>query len=146
MIRQINAGDLDALVPLFDEYMVFYEQPSAPEPYRAYLQERLEREEAIVFGSFADTDRLVGFVLNYLSFSSLSLGRIVVLNDLFVRPESRRRGIAEALIRRVWDMAGECGAVRVDLGTAKTNIVAQRLYERLGFVRDKEFFVYRYVL
>jgi ribosomal protein S18 acetylase RimI-like enzyme len=146
MIRQIRADELDALVPVFDEYMVFYEQPSAPERYRAYLQERLEREEAIVFGFFADTGRLAGFVLNYLSFSSLSLGRIVVLNDLFVRPESRGRGIAEALIRRVWDMAGECGAVRVDLGTAKTNVVAQRLYERVGFIRDNEFFAYRYIL
>jgi ribosomal protein S18 acetylase RimI-like enzyme len=144
MIRQMRTDDLDELVPLFDRYMVFYEKPSAPERYRAYLSERLARDEAVVLGFFNDDGRLLGFVLNYFSFSSVSQGGIVVLNDLFVIPDERGRGIGEALIRRVWELARERGAVRVDLGTAKTNVAAQRLYERLGFVRDNEFFVYNY--
>ena len=38
--------------------------------------------------------------------------------------------------------AASAGASRLELSTAKTNIVAQSLYESLGWVRDEAFFVY----
>jgi hypothetical protein len=89
MIKQPGLAELDSLVPLFDQYMVFYGNPSQPERCRDYLKSRLAQEEAVVFGFFAGNKTLSGFVLNYFSFSSVSLGKIVVLNDLFVVPESR---------------------------------------------------------
>jgi len=144
MIRQILENELNALVPLFDAYMVFYGQPSHPRRYRDFLTARLLNKEATVYGHFLESGALLGFVLNYVSFSSVSLGKIVILNDLFVVPARRSQGIGKALIRRTFDFAGEIGAVRVDLGTAKTNVVAQRLYENIGFVRDSEFYIYNY--
>lgn len=146
MVRQMALDDLDLLVPLFDQYMVFYGKPSQPDRHREYLESRLAAKQAVIFGFFSEHDVLSGFVLNYFSFSSVSLGKIVVLNDLFVVPFSRGQGIGEALIRRSWELAKEHGAVRVDLGTAKTNEVAQGLYEKLGFVRDNEFFSYSYAV
>jgi ribosomal protein S18 acetylase RimI-like enzyme len=72
------------------------------------------------------------------------LGKVVVLNDLFVSPTARSQGIGQQLIERSFELAKETGAVRVDLCTAKTNMVAQGLYEKIGFVKDTEFYSYSF--
>ena len=139
-----QTAHVDELVSLFDQYMVFYKQPSAPEKYRAYLSDRLKNDEATVFIAYDEQKTPLGFVLNYHSFSSVSLGKIIVLNDLFVAPENRQQGIANQLIDASISLAKESGAVRVDLGTAKDNFAAQALYEKIGFVKDTEYFSYSF--
>jgi ribosomal protein S18 acetylase RimI-like enzyme len=134
--------DIDKLVPLFDQYMVFYGQPSDQEKYKAYLFERINNNEATVYLALDKESEAIGFVLNYQTFSSVSLGRIVVLNDLFVVPAARQKGVAKALIECSVNLAKETGSVRVDLGTAKTNSNAQGLYEQLGFEKDTKYYSY----
>ena len=85
-------------------------------------------------------------MLNYKSFSSVALGKIVVLNDLFVSPQSRKKGIAEILIKKSFEFAEQIGAVRVDLKTAMDNETAQSIYEKIGFKRDNKFYSYSYSL
>ena len=146
MIKQLQIENLAQLVPLFDEYMVFYEKESNPLKHEAYLRERIENNEATVFIAYDNNDQPVGFVLNYHSFSSTALGRIIVLNDLYVSATERKKGIGQRMIDRTLELAKELGAVRVDLGTAKTNIQAQGLYEKIGFAQDTEFYSYSYSL
>jgi GNAT superfamily N-acetyltransferase len=55
------------------------------------------------------------------------------LEDLFVRREARRRGIAKALLQRVLERARERGCRRVELDTNEDNDGAIALYESLGF-------------
>ncbi len=55
------------------------------------------------------------------------------LEDLFVRREARRRGIARALLQRVLERARERGCRRVELDTNESNDGAIGLYEGLGF-------------
>jgi len=140
-IKEITLSQIDDVVALFDQYMVFYEQASNPEKYKLYLEERIEQNEATVFVAYADQEP-VGFVLNYHSFSSVSQGKIIVLNDLFVAKEYRKYGLGKKLIDQVIALARETGAVRIDLGTAKDNFTAQSLYEKIGFVKDTEYFSY----
>jgi len=130
MIKQLQIEHLAHLIPLFDEYMVFYEKESNPLKHEAYLRERIEKNEATVFVAYDNNDQPVGFVLNYHSFSSTALGRM----------------IGQRMIDRTLELAKELGAVRVDLGTAKTNIQAQGLYEKIGFAQDTEFYSYSYSL
>ena len=146
MIKQLQIEHLAHLIPLFDEYMVFYEKESNPLKHEAYLRERIEKNEATVFIAYDNNDQPVGFVLNYHSFSSTALGRIIVLNDLYVSATERNKGIGQRMIDRTLELAKELGAVRVDLGTAKTNIQAQGLYEKIGFAQDTEFYSYSYSL
>ena len=142
-IKQASLEELNDLVSLFDQYMVFYKQPSAPQKYRPYLGERLMNNDATVFIAYNKAGEAMGFVLNYHSFSSVSLGKIMVLNDLFIAPAYRRQGLANELIHRVVREAKNTGAIRVDLNTAQDNFSAQALYEKLGFVKDTEYFSYR---
>ncbi len=141
-IKQISIADLDDLVPLFNQYMVFYNQPSKPNKYREYLNHRLNNDEATVYIAYSLDGDPVGFVLNYHTFSSVSLGKVIVLNDLFVALEHRKQGIANKLIDCSFNLAKNTGSIRVDLATAKDNFSAQALYEKIGFVKDAEYFSY----
>lgn len=139
--RRATLDDLPALVPLFDGYRVFYRKPSDPVGAEAFLRDRLERDEAVVFLAEAD-GQAVGFTLLYPSFSSVRMASIWVLNDLFVAADARTRGAGRALLNAAHDHARATGAVVVVLATSHTNTTAQRLYEATGFVQDP---VYTYI-
>jgi ribosomal protein S18 acetylase RimI-like enzyme len=81
----------------------------------------------------------VGFVQLYPGFSSLSLGRAWVLNDLYVAPEARRHGAARLLMEAARRHGVRTGAVRIELATAKTNRAARALYDALGYELDDHF-------
>src|SRR6266852_9132959 len=96
-VRQATVEDVNLLVPLFDAYRQFYRQPSEPERARRFLLERLEHNQSVILLAFEDA-AAIGFAQLYPSFSSGSMARIFILNDLFVIPEARRRGAGLALL------------------------------------------------
>lgn len=141
LIQKATVNELDSLTELFDLYRVFYGQESNLEDARAFLNERLVNEESVVFIAF-DEDNPIGFVQLYPSFSSVSMKRSWVLNDLYVKENARKKGFAEMLIKKVIDFAEETGAKGVLLETAKENMAAQSLYEKVGFIRESTYFYY----
>jgi ribosomal protein S18 acetylase RimI-like enzyme len=126
---------LSKLAPLFDAYRVFYGQPSDVEAARAFLHERFTLGESIVFIAMLE-DRAVGFTQLYPMFSSVSLRRMWILNDLYVEADVRGQRVGERLIKRAVQLAKESGAKGIQLETAHTNTSGQKLYERLGFERE----------
>jgi ribosomal protein S18 acetylase RimI-like enzyme len=144
MIRKATLEDLEQLTHLFDQYVVFYKKPSNYEKHKAYLKERMENNEAIIYLAFDESNpkAAIGFVLNYITFSSLALNKIIILNDLFVDSTTRKNGIGEKLIMQTIALANEIGSNLIRLRTAKNNIVAQGLYHKMGFVRDEILYSY----
>ncbi|HEY5565090.1 MAG TPA: GNAT family N-acetyltransferase [Rhodothermia bacterium] len=137
-ITTSTSDDLDGLTPLFDGYRVFYGQQSDPGRARAFLLDRLERRESVIFVARVAGEP-AGFVQMYPSFSSVSTGRIWILNDLYVVADKRRLGVARDLIQHAVDWARSQRAVRLVLETARGNGPAKTLYESLGWSRDTEF-------
>ncbi len=117
-------------------YCVFYQQPSNPQQARAFLTERFLLRENVVFLAYDDEDRALGFTQLYPIFSSVYMQREWLLNDLYVVSEARGKRIGEKLIEQTIEYAKNSGARGVMLETAHSNIPAQRLYERMGFVRE----------
>lgn len=140
-VRQAVLSDLDTLVPLFDGYRQFYGRPSDPKAVRAFLLARLDHGESVLFLAWHGTTP-IGFTQLYPSFSSVSLGRILILNDLFVHESGRRKGAAAALIAAAVAYARSVRAVRLTLSTAITNSAAQTLYHTTGWQRDEHFLHY----
>ncbi len=138
-ITRASLDDLELLTPLFDGYMVFYEQPSDPERHRRFLVDRLSREEAFVFIATDETGAGMGFTLLYPSFSSVSMARIYVLNDLYVHPDHRQKGVASRLMAAAADFGRSKGAIRLHLETGHDNTRAQALYEKEGWVKDSSY-------
>lgn len=142
MLRATPA-DVGALAPVFDAYRQFYKKASSEEAARRFLFARLSKGESVLFYA-QNGEAVLGFVHLYPVFSSLSLERQWILSDLFVVPEARRHGVGHALMERARQFAESTRADGLMLETATTNFNAQRLYERLGWKRDEEF--YRYFL
>ena len=141
-IRQAIAADLDALIPLFDDYRVFYGQPSDVEGASAFLAERFERSGSVIFLAHDESGEAIGFAQLYPSFTSAGMQRIYILNDLFVIEQGRRQGIATALLDAAADFARSSGAARLALSTAFDNLAAQSVYEAHGWSRDEHFYSY----
>lgn len=126
---------IEQLAPLFNAYRVFYEQDSDLEAATAFLRERFLLRESVIYLAL-EGDAALGFTQLYPSFSSVSLKRLWILNDLFVIPAARGQRVGEALIGAAVKLAQESGAVGVQLETAHSNLSGQKLYERLGFQRE----------
>ncbi|WP_425154781.1 N-acetyltransferase family protein [Candidatus Palauibacter sp.] len=133
IVREAVLEDVDQLAPLFEGYRRFYRQPSDPEGARRFLAERLGARESRVFVAETPEGRAVGFVQLFPSFSSVSMKRLWILNDLFIAPEARRTGVARALMERARLLAVETGAKGLILETESHNAPAKTLYEELGW-------------
>jgi ribosomal protein S18 acetylase RimI-like enzyme len=140
-IRRASAADLPLLVPLFDAYRGFYRQPSDPALAERFLRERLERGESVIYLA-QDGDATAGFAQLYPSFWSIAARRSWILNDLFVAPEFRGRGIGRALLERARTHAEATGSGGLSLATERSNTTAQRLYEAQGWKRDEVYYHY----
>ncbi len=134
-VRQADVEDVDALVPLFDAYRQFYDQPSDLSRARNWLRARIGANESVVL--LAERDgHAAGFAQLYPMYSSVQTSRIWVLNDLYVSPEQRRLGIAHALLKHAIEHARDDGASRVQLETGRRNEAARALYRAAGWRED----------
>lgn len=144
-VRQATLADLPALAVLFDAYRQFYGRSPDLAGARAFLLERFNHGESVLFIAHQG-EAAVGFTQLYPSFSSVSMARVFVLNDLFVQAQARKAGVASSLLAAAADYAKAFGAVRLTLTTNIDNTVAQSVYAAQGYKRDQEFFVYHLAL
>jgi GNAT superfamily N-acetyltransferase len=129
---------------LFDAYRQFYGQPADYPLAEAFLRDRFASNDSAVFlAADAQSGDGVGFVQLYPSFSSVAARRIWILNDLFVAPAARHRGVGRALLDAARVHAASTGAKRLVLSTATANREARALYESFGFKQEDVFLVYK---
>ncbi len=149
-IREATLADLDILIPLFDGYRQFYRQPSNLDGARKFLTRLITQGKSIVYIAFLaydtaqeQSDRLssveqpVGFTQLYPIFSSVSMEPMYILNDLFIDPRYRGKGMGTALINSVKKRCKAEHQKGIIIQTETTN-PAQKLYERLGFKKDPD--------
>jgi GNAT superfamily N-acetyltransferase len=85
----------------------------------------------------------VGFAIYYSTFSSFRGRQGIWLEDIFVRPEHRGRGIGRALIASVARIAGEAGSGRLEWCVLDWNEPAIGFYRRLGATLHPEWIISR---
>jgi GNAT superfamily N-acetyltransferase len=144
-IERAGLEDLELLVPLFDEYRVFYGAASDQEGAHVFLSDRLKLDESVIFMAVegeGHSKRAVGYTQLYPSFSSVSMQRLLILNDLFVTAELRAHGLGSMLLESARDYAIRTNTKGLSLTTMTDNVGAQRLYEAQGYIRDDEFYTY----
>lgn len=134
IIIKAKMTHLDALVPLFDSYRVFYKKPSDLEAARQFLKTRLEKQDTIIYIAYAE-GKAVGFTQLFYSFTSIAMKPIYILNDLFVHKNHRKKGFGVALLNQAKEKAIQDHYKFVALQT-ETDNPAQYLYESLGWKKD----------
>ncbi|HYC43524.1 MAG TPA: GNAT family N-acetyltransferase [Noviherbaspirillum sp.] len=140
-VRQAALSDADIIAPLFDQYRQFYRQESHLALARAFIVERLARHESVIFLAENTSHEAVGFTQLFPSFTSVGVGRIWVLNDLYVVPAARRHGVGSILLETARAHAAATGCKRIELSTAHDN-PARKLYESHGYTTDDGFIHY----
>lgn len=141
-VRVASISDINQLTALFGAYRQFYQQTPDIALAKAFLTERLNNKDSVIFVAENSERKLIGFCQIYPSFCSVAAAKIGVLYDLFVDSTTRKTGAGRALMLATHEYAAKNGMTRLDLSTAKNNIAAQALYESLGWVRDEVFYVY----
>jgi GNAT superfamily N-acetyltransferase len=141
-ITQVVIEEVTDLLPLMRAYCDFYGMAPAD-------SDLLKMSRALIDNPSRDGIQLIardndgqalGFATIFWTWSTLSAARIAVMNDLFVHPDARGSGLADALI-------GACAQACIERGdlaslrwqTAKDNARAQAVYKRVGAQREEWF-------
>ncbi len=90
-----------------------------------------------------DDGEPVGFALFFHNFSTFLAQPGIYLEDLFVVPEQRGRGVGRALLERLAQVAVDRGCGRLEWAVLDWNKDAIKFYERLGAKPNSEWTVYR---
>ena len=138
-VSQVGFDDLEDLLPLVRGYCDFYKVAPSDEDLLALSRALIadpEREGVQLIARDSD-GRAIGFATIYWTWSTSSAARIGTMNDLYVAPEGRGSGAAEALIRACVERVREHGGVRLEWQTALDNHRAQAVYDRVGGKREQ---------
>lgn len=131
-IKVIEAEEkyIEQISKLLDDYRVFYQQESNIENSRTFLKERFKNKDSKIFIAIDESsNKVIGFIQLYPTFSTVSLKRQWLLNDLFVDAAYRKNGVGDSLIKKVHHYFQD-KAKGLILVTAKENSEAKKLYEK----------------
>jgi [ribosomal protein S18]-alanine N-acetyltransferase len=119
-LRRLEAGDLDEIEAI--------ERDSYPTPWsRSMFDAEMRKPSSLALGAFTAENGLVGY-----AFVSRYVDAWHVMNVAVV-PDLRRRGIASALLERLFAVTSTDPRRGYTLEVRMSNTGAIKLYERLGF-------------
>ena len=139
IIRRAKKKDIEQLSVLFDKYRIFYKQQPDISIAKSFLKKRMKRRESVIFVA-EERQELIGFTQLFPIFSSVSMKRTWLLNDLYVNERARGIGAATALLNAAKEFGAETKSKWLLLQTAADNFAAQKLYEKNGWVKETDFF------
>jgi GNAT superfamily N-acetyltransferase len=135
-IRPARTDEIEEMLPLIRAYCEFYETEPDDEGLRKMFETLIsDPSQGAVFIA-RDEGKAVGFATLDWKWSSLKAARIGYLEDLFVDPETRGKGIADALIAVCAERCRELGMPAMEWLTAPDNHRAQKVYNRTGADSD----------
>ena len=136
-ISRVTNHDLDDLLPLLRAYCDFYEVGPSDEALHALCEALIgdPDREGVQLIARDEGGAAVGFATIYWCWGTLDATRIGIMNDLYVAPSARGSGLAVDLINACLEEARRHDAGHLTWQTAKDNLRAQRVYDRIGAAR-----------
>lgn len=137
-LRAAQPRDVVAIVRLIHALADFEQLAhlchATPEALAPHLFGPRPAAEALVAESTGEegSGEVVAFALFFTNFSTFLAKPGLYLEDLFVEPAHRGRGVGEALLRRLAGLAAARGCGRFEWSVLEWNEHAIRFYERLG--------------
>lgn len=136
LIRKFQPSDKDIFIEMAIE---FYNSPAVmnpiPEVFHYKTFEEIIRSEDYLCGYFFEYEnKPAGFCVTAKTYSPEAGGIVIIIEDLYIRPEFRSKGLGSVLFKEL-EENGDPRLKRLRLEISEDNTRAISLYERLGFKR-----------
>lgn len=131
-IRMACENDFAQWLTLWQGYQVFYKTNIAQATTDLTWSRFLDPSEPMHCAVAEDEGKLIGMVHYIQHRSCWTTGDYIYLQDLFVNPHIRGKGIGRALIEHVYAVAAQTGASRVWWLTHESNEDAMKLYDKIA--------------
>jgi GNAT superfamily N-acetyltransferase len=146
-LREAVPGDAAEILALIQELADYEELREMCVVTVEDVQREVFGANPVVHVLMAEEDGVVaGFALYFFNFSTFLGRRGIYLEDLFVRPEFRGRGIGKGLLLRLKEIATEAGYGRVEWSVLDWNTPSIEFYKSLGATAMDEWTTFRLTL
>ena len=143
-VRRIRPDDVPAVVGLVRELAEYERAAHEVRLTEEQLTTALFGDYPAIFGHVAEADgRIVGMALWFLSFSTWRGTHGIYLEDLYVQPEHRGRGLGQELLRTLAGLCAERGYSRLEWSVLDWNEPSIEFYKAAGAVPMDEWTVFR---
>jgi GNAT superfamily N-acetyltransferase len=134
-VRPLETGDRAAWDDLWRAYLAFYKTDLPAAQYDLHFARLTDPAQPDLRGYVAVEDGVLAGLAHVIWHPhGWHAAPVCYLQDLYTSPPFRRHGVAEALVRAVYDAADAGGAADVYWLTQSFNDTARRLYDRIGRV------------
>jgi GNAT superfamily N-acetyltransferase len=143
-VRPARPSDVPRIHELVVELATYERAADEVRSTPQQLHEAMFGAQPAAYALVAEADEaVVGFALYFRNFSTWAGVHGIYLEDLFVAPEQRGRGLGKALLVALADIAVERGYARVEWAVLNWNQPSIDFYTSLGAVPMDEWTVYR---
>ncbi|WP_374942908.1 GNAT family N-acetyltransferase [Sphingomonas sp.] len=144
IVRAATPADVATILGFVRDLAAFEREPDAVEATEVTLGEALFGAHPAAEAVVAEREgAAVGFALFFHNFSTWTGRRGLYLEDLYVTPEARGRGVGRALLQHLAALALDRGCVRFEWSVLDWNEGAVRFYRSLGAVGMEEWTIQR---
>jgi GNAT superfamily N-acetyltransferase len=143
-IRQANEGDVDEILRLIQGLAEYEEEPDAVKASQADIRRDGFGERPVFQTLIAEIDgQAHGFALYFFTWSSWEGRSTLYLEDLFVEPEARGRGLGTKLFKELAHVAVQKSCARFEWSVLDWNVLARNFYHKLGAKHMQGWLPYR---
>ncbi len=143
-VRPAEERDVDVILQFIRELAEYEHLSDEVVANEAQLQRFLFGERRVAETIIAEYETSpAGFALFFQTFSTFLGKPGIYLEDLYVRPSLRSRGIGKTLLRYIAQLAVERDCGRLEWSVLNWNESAIRFYERIGAAAMDDWTVYR---
>lgn len=144
-LRPAAERDIPVIIQLIRELAEYERDPEAAVATPELMHAALFGERSVAHAVIASVDDVdVGFALYFFNFSTWTGRPGLYLEDVYVRPAARGRGVGRLLLTHLARVALERGCGRMELSVLDWNVDAIGFYERLGGIPMHGWTVYRF--
>jgi ribosomal protein S18 acetylase RimI-like enzyme len=142
IVRRVLAVDLRAATEIFSHQTRAHGRDVEPDALRPVVQALLEDgDRTLMIGAYHEGlagfahGKMVGVLMMHIQQSLSAQGEVGWIEELFVRPEYRRKGLGDKMLKQALEWAAGRGLRGIDLevGDGHELEAAQKLYSKAGF-------------
>lgn len=131
--RLVLESDIDRLLPMMRDFYKFEHLPYDAALLRKLIKKLISDEPLGRFIVFELRNELIGYMVLGFGFSLEFHGRDCLIDEFYIRPEHRSRGIGAQAVEFALGLCREEGIEAVHLEADHTNVRGHEFYKRLGF-------------